>query len=146
MKYFNPVTERQEDTASEPIRHLIGIAYGLRKGAFRFTTMNGPTAITEFVRGLRARIFRDHHPLDPALRAVLNTLDAPACRCGKAGTRIIGGTTFCQSCGPNEATRDRRAWMNRFNEIKSQVIQHARRTKDETDLKKPFIKRRHAKP
>ena len=67
----------------------------------------GDAGVRRLCRAIRARAYRDHLRIDTYMRWLLNAEDPPRCRCGKPGTRIAAGETFCRTCGPTAFTQQR---------------------------------------
>ncbi len=102
MTFINPSTGATLDTNAMPLALLAGmVKYLHRHSASRqWIKVNGPDSAVRFVRAVRARFFREKQPLRGRIRNAANSIDPPACRCGRPGTRIHAGTTFCLKCGP----------------------------------------------
>lgn len=78
-----------------------------------FNNKNGPNTLQQVARTIRARAYKEKHPLARSIIHMLNQADPPKCRCGKPGTRIAGASTFCSSCGPLPAVKQRLERMTR---------------------------------
>jgi hypothetical protein len=101
MIYTDPRDGTSRDTKTQPLKQLFGLLnYLHRRGISKaWVKVNGQDAVVQLVRAVRARIFRERPPVPAYIGAIMNTLDPPNCRCGKKGTRIFLGVTFCRACG-----------------------------------------------
>lgn len=102
MTYIDPRNGEIVDTASENISQLIGLVKFLtfHHGAKTWRDTNASDADRLVVRHLRFRLFQENRVPGGRLLHCLNTIDPPSCRCGRKGTRILAGITFCVRCGP----------------------------------------------
>lgn len=122
------------DTATMSVWHLVGLLKQLKRGPWFWQRENGDPVL--FVRAVRARFFRDRLTMTTALRAIMNTLDPPQCRCGRPGTRIIGGTTHCDRCGPGRGAAHRRGWAAAQHEKIQTAISARLDEEDQVNRKK----------
>lgn len=109
------------DTETASIPALIGMVKAM------YFTSAGPDT-RPFCQAVRVRMFREGEPIRGLVRHWLNTLDPPACRCGRKGTRIVAGTTFCRKCGPPAEAEEAKRVSLRLRDKRYATIEA--RTKD----------------
>lgn len=128
------------DTRTARFGRLLGcvklFAVGRNTGWFEreWIALNGEDAVRRFCRAVRARAMIDGQIVPGIYRAWLNRLDPPACRCGRAGTRIIGSVTFCARCGPPVNAATRFAKRQRLFEEGTRAFDEQKRAEGKRDL------------
>ncbi len=151
MRYADPRDGLMHDTNDMTFGQLITLLkYLLRAGRSRgWIDANGVDSAQMLCRAIRARAFRDRNPLPPIERAWLNQLDPPRCRCGRVGTHIIGGTTFCRRCGPSLSSLQRKKRQERKSDewagVKERHFNDVDRLLRRADEADKFDKRRGPK-
>lgn len=112
MTFIDPRDGKTQELDLLPWPRVKGLLKFLRRASAGQSWMRangGQEAVLRLCRAVRARAFRERQPTHRYLRMLLNDLDPPRCRCGKPGTRIFSGTTFCAACGPASAERYQQA-------------------------------------
>lgn len=145
--------ERQE-LRKLSIAQLCGLVKMIYRGghhSIEWTTANGPTAAALVVRHLRFRFAMvGETRIHPLILRVMNSLDPPACRCGRPGTRIINTETFCTKCGPSSDEAQHNAQRVRGLEIRNdaraeRLVQRRSINKWDRDATRRRVARRRRK-
>lgn len=135
MTFIDLKTQQLRDTDDVHLNVLVAIIDWLQHHDQKtWIDVNGPESIPRLCRVIRARMFRLGRSPRGRLRAVLNNLDPPHCRCGRPGTRLIGGQTFCRHCGPDAGAQRRFSNVRTEHDHGSAIYGSRRQSYDERQL------------